>query len=50
VLHAECAGHPEGGVSSLNRGGDVEAEEKLWPGSAPMATVASGDRRCPLQV
>jgi hypothetical protein len=42
VLHEECAGHPKDGGSSPDRAGDVEAEEELQLGGAPMTTMASG--------
>jgi hypothetical protein len=45
VLHEKCAGCPKDGGSSLNRGGDVEAEVELWLGGAPTTTVASGGPR-----
>jgi hypothetical protein len=45
VLHGECARHPKDGRSSLDRAGDVEAEEELRLGGAPTITVASGGPR-----
>jgi hypothetical protein len=50
VLHGECAGCPKDGGSSLDRGGDVEAEEELQLGGAPTTMVDSDDRQCALQV
>jgi hypothetical protein len=47
VLNGECTGHPKGGESSLDRGGDIEAEEELRPGGALTTTVTSGGRQRP---
>jgi hypothetical protein len=45
VLHEECARRPKDGGSSLDRGGDVEAEEELRLDGTPTITVASGGPR-----
>jgi hypothetical protein len=42
VLLRECTGRPKDGGSSLDRGGDVEAEDELRLDGAPTTTVASG--------
>jgi hypothetical protein len=45
VLHGECTERSKDGGNSPGRSGDVEAEEELWLGGAPMTTVASGGPR-----
>jgi hypothetical protein len=45
VLHGECAERPEDGGKPPDRAGDVEAEEELRLGGAPMTSVASGGPR-----
>jgi hypothetical protein len=45
VLHEECTGHPKDGGNPPDQGGDVEEEEELRLGGAPMTTMASGGPR-----
>jgi hypothetical protein len=47
VLHGECVGRPKDGWNSPDRAGDVEEEEELRLGGAPMTTVASDGSRRP---
>jgi hypothetical protein len=45
VLHGECAERPRDGGNPPDRAGDVEAEEELRLGGAPMTMVASSGPR-----